>query len=172
MGWFPYLFYSTTYVAEVMANELGHEPDIDKATRAGSFALLIYSTGELSRPRLFADLPVAIVAGTLLPYLNARDRRLLKPPVEDEDADDEDLEIDRVRELVRQWRAEAARQGRPLKLPTSMSGESGMSSDAVSVPFMLRNIWTAGLLLFAAIMGSTFFITKVWQVGSDWMNDV
>jgi solute carrier family 45 protein 1/2/4 len=46
MGWFPYLFYSTTYVAEVMANELGHEPDIDKATRAGSFALLIYSTGK------------------------------------------------------------------------------------------------------------------------------
>lgn len=35
------------------------------------------------------------------------------------------------------------------------------------VPFMLRNIWTAGLLLFAAIMGSTFFITKVWQVGFD-----
>jgi solute carrier family 45 protein 1/2/4 len=47
MGWFPYLFYSTTYVAEVMANELGHEPDIDKATRAGSLALLIYSFGRL-----------------------------------------------------------------------------------------------------------------------------
>ena len=29
---------------------------------------------------------------------------------------------------------------------------------------MLRNIWTSGLLLFAAVMGSTFFITKVWQV--------
>ena len=29
---------------------------------------------------------------------------------------------------------------------------------------MLRNIWTAGLLLFAAVMASTFFITKVWQV--------
>lgn len=55
MGWFPYLFYSTTYVAEVMANELGHEPDIDKATRAGSFALLIYSTGKSSWPWLFAD---------------------------------------------------------------------------------------------------------------------
>lgn len=32
------------------------------------------------------------------------------------------------------------------------------------VPFMLRNIWTAGLVLFGLIMGSTFFITKVWQV--------
>lgn len=47
MGWFPYLFYSTTYVAEVMAHELGHEPDRDKATRAGSLALLIYSFGSL-----------------------------------------------------------------------------------------------------------------------------
>jgi solute carrier family 45 protein 1/2/4 len=46
MGWFPYLFYSTTYVAEVMAHELGHTPDIDKATRAGSLALLIYSFGQ------------------------------------------------------------------------------------------------------------------------------
>ena len=45
MGWFPYLFYSTTYVAEVMAHELGHEPDRDEATRAGSLALLIYSFG-------------------------------------------------------------------------------------------------------------------------------
>lgn len=48
MGWFPYLFYSTTYVAEVMGNELGHEPDTDRATRAGSLALLIYSFGGVS----------------------------------------------------------------------------------------------------------------------------
>lgn len=33
-----------------------------------------------------------------------------------------------------------------------------------TVPFMLRNIWTAGLVLFALIMFSTFFIHKVWQV--------
>ena len=33
-----------------------------------------------------------------------------------------------------------------------------------AVPFMLRNIWTAGLLLFAAVMMSTFFIKTVWQV--------
>ncbi|WWD16814.1 hypothetical protein CI109_101246 [Kwoniella shandongensis] len=145
MGWFPYLFYSTTYVADVMANELRHAPDIDKATRAGSLALLIYSF-------------VAIIAGTLLPYLNARDRRLLKPESEkrrdgeldgEESDDEEDVEMERIREMVQQWKAEAAREGRPLKLPT--------------MPFMLRNIWTAGLVLFGLLMGSTFFITKVWQ---------
>ncbi|WVR04092.1 hypothetical protein IAU60_001091 [Kwoniella sp. DSM 27419] len=145
MGWFPYLFYSTTYVAEVMTHELGHEPDIDKATRAGSLALLIYSF-------------MAIIAGTLLPYLNARDRRLLKPASEkmrvgeegdDDSEDEEDVEMERIREMVQRWKAEAAREGRPLKLPT--------------MPFMLRNIWTAGLLLFGILMMSTFFIATVWQ---------
>ncbi|WRT65410.1 uncharacterized protein IL334_002353 [Kwoniella shivajii] len=145
MGWFPYLFYSTTYVAQVMAQEIGGEPDVDTATRAGSLALLIYSF-------------VAIIAGTLLPYLAARDRRLLKPVAEkirdgelsgDESEDEDDVEMEKIREMVREWKAEAAREGRPLKLPT--------------MPFMLRNIWTAGLLLFGILMGSTFFITKVWQ---------
>ncbi|WWC87557.1 uncharacterized protein L201_002447 [Kwoniella dendrophila CBS 6074] len=145
MGWFPYLFYSTTYVAEVMTHEIGHTPDTDTATRAGSLALLIYSF-------------VAIIAGTLLPYLAARDRRLLKPVSEkirdgelsaDDSEDEDDIEIARIREMVREWKAEAARAGRPLRLPT--------------MPFMLRNIWTAGLLLFGVLMGSTFFITKVWQ---------
>lgn len=46
MGWFPFLFYATTYVENVMSHELGHEADRDEATRAGSFALLIYSFGE------------------------------------------------------------------------------------------------------------------------------
>lgn len=62
-----------------------------------------------------------------MPYLAARDRRLLKPPSEkhgsgetdDEDSDEEDAELERIREMVKQWKAEAARHGRPLKLPTS-----------------------------------------------------
>lgn len=153
MGWFPYLFYSTTYVAEVMAQEIGAEPDPDVATRAGSLALLIYSF-------------VAIIAGTLLPYLAARDRRLLRPDKAvkgkqgkgkvvkinrnprvptgegrdgglsgsageesdgeasgDVDSEEEarDVEMERIREMVREWKMEAARQGRPLKLPTSES---------------------------------------------------
>jgi hypothetical protein len=32
------------------------------------------------------------------------------------------------------------------------------------VPFLLRNIWTSTLLLFAFLMFTTFFINKVWQV--------
>ena len=60
----------------------------------------------------------------MLPYLNQRDKRLLSDSaVEDEDAD---VEVSRIREMVRQWKAEAARQGRKLRLPV--------------MPFMLRNI--------------------------------
>ena len=122
MGWFPYLFYSTTYVAQVMANELGREPDLDKATRAGSLALLIYSFGRPLIARQSLISVVAIAAGTILPYLASRDRRLLGPESEvkhEDDMDEEEAELEHVRELIRQWKAEAARQGRPLRLPAS-----------------------------------------------------
>ncbi|EKM59137.1 uncharacterized protein PHACADRAFT_86979 [Phanerochaete carnosa HHB-10118-sp] len=132
MGWFPFLFYSTTYVGQVMAHELGREPDNDLATRTGEFAMAIYSV-------------VAVIAGILLPRLSQRDSRLLAH----EGDEDEDAEFSRLRATVQQWRAEAARQGMPLKLPF--------------MPFFLRNIWMGAMLLFAAITFSTFFITKVWQ---------
>lgn len=132
MGWFPFLFYSTTYVGQIMAFELGKEPDHDFAIRSGEFAMLIYSI-------------VGVIAGTVLPHLAGRDRRLMghKSDV------DEDAELSRIRETVRQWRVDAARQGKPLRLPV--------------MPFLLRNIWTGALLFFSLLMFSTFFITTVFQ---------
>ncbi|KZT62932.1 MFS general substrate transporter [Calocera cornea HHB12733] len=132
MGWFPFLFYSTTWVGEVMAHEINADPDVDTATRAGELAMLFYSI-------------MAVVAGTLLPYLAQRDQRLL----EGDKDEDEDAETTRIRTMVRSWKVDAARKGEPLKLPT--------------MPFMLRNIWTAALLLYTAVMASTFFIETVWQ---------
>ncbi|BGP51627.1 hypothetical protein JCM10450v2_007577 [Rhodotorula kratochvilovae] len=58
-SWFPFLFYSTTYVAEAFYASLPRgtpPPSADTATRAGSFALLIYAL-------------VSLAAGTVLPYL-------------------------------------------------------------------------------------------------------
>ncbi|KAG9007123.1 hypothetical protein FRB90_009533 [Tulasnella sp. 427] len=138
MGWFPFLFYSTTWVGEIMAYELDRDPDPEEATRKGEFALLIYSL-------------VAVIAGTALPYLAAMDARLLKQiDKEIEDAEAQmDAELVKIRQMVREWKSEAARKGRPLQLPR--------------MPFMLRNIWTAALLLFGVIMMSTFFITTVFQ---------
>jgi len=132
MGWFPFLFYSTTYVGQIMAYELDREPDQDAATRTGEFAMLLYSI-------------VAVAAGALLPRLTRRDTRLLAH----EGDDDEDAELTRLRATVREWRADAARRGRPLQLPY--------------MPFFLRNIWTAALVWFTILTFSTFFITRVYQ---------
>ncbi|KAI0353572.1 MFS general substrate transporter [Trametes cingulata] len=132
MGWFPFLFYSTTYIGQVMAYEMDREPDHDFATRTGAFAMLLYSI-------------VAVAAGTLLPHLTRRDTRLLAH----EGDEDEDTELARLRAQVREWRAEAARHGKPLRLPL--------------MPFFLRNIWTGALLLFTFLTLMTFFVTKVWQ---------
>lgn len=58
MGWFPFLFYSTTWVANVFA--MTHNPADpnfwDNATRAGSYALFFYAI-------------IAVVAGIALPTL-------------------------------------------------------------------------------------------------------
>jgi solute carrier family 45 protein 1/2/4 len=131
MGWFPFLFYATTYMGQIMAYENNAEPNKDVATRTGEFAMLIYSI-------------VAVAAGTLLPHLARRDRRLIS-----REGEDEDVEVTRLRNIVREWRVEAARQGRPLRLPM--------------MPFLLRNIWTGALLLFTIITFSTFFIKTVAQ---------
>ncbi|GAA5856947.1 hypothetical protein JCM9279_005025 [Rhodotorula babjevae] len=58
-SWFPFLFYSTTYVAEALYASVPRgtpPPSADTATRTGSFALLIYAL-------------VSLAAGTFIPYL-------------------------------------------------------------------------------------------------------
>ncbi len=94
---------------------------------------------------LFIFRVVGVVAGIILPHLANRDRRLLghKSDV------DGDAEIARLRDLVRQWRIDAARAGKPLELPV--------------MPFLLRNIWTGALLFFGLLTFSTFFISTVVQ---------
>ncbi|KAJ7068403.1 MFS general substrate transporter [Mycena amicta] len=132
MGWFPFLFYATTYMGQIMAEELNEEPDPDLATRKGELAMLIYSI-------------VAVVSGTILPHLANRDRRLMAHQGDD----DADAELTRIRGMVREWKIDAARQGKPLRLPV--------------MPFLLRNIWTGALLLFSVLTMSTFFIHTVIQ---------
>lgn len=88
---------------------------------------------------------VAVIAGSLLPELARRDQRLLAHEGDEE----EDAELVRLRNTVREWRAEAASKGKPLKLPR--------------MPFMLRNIWTGAMLLFTVLTFSTFFVSTVVQ---------
>ena len=142
-----------------MAMEIDSEPTVADATRSGYVALLVFSIGKQppSEPA-FDSLPsaVSVTAGTILPYLAARDSRLLRQRLDgdgdvDDDDVDEDEEISRIRAMVRSWKAEASRMGKPLRLP--------------AMPFMLRNIWTIGLLLFGILMSCTVFGRTVGQVG-------
>lgn len=140
---------STTYVGQVMAHEIGKEPDAEYATRMGERALLFYSIGTLlvdshtlvDRAQTFA---VGVLAGTLLPHLATRDRRILARY----ESETQDEELNYLRKLVREWRAESASKG-PLRLPM--------------MPFLLRNIWMGAMLLFSFLSFSTFFITTVAQ---------
>ncbi|GAA5973043.1 hypothetical protein JCM11641_000380 [Rhodosporidiobolus odoratus] len=56
MGLFPFLFYSSTYVSDVMASSEGGNPDGDTASRAGSLALLYYAL-------------IALLFASILPWL-------------------------------------------------------------------------------------------------------
>lgn len=89
---------------------------------------------------------VGVISGAVLPHLAGRDRRLLGRKTDV----DEDAEISRLRGTVRKWKVDAARQGKPLKLPV--------------MPFLLRNIWTGALLLFTFLTFMTFFVETVAQV--------
>lgn len=65
-SWFPFLFYSTTYVSETLFTSLplssSPPPSPDTATRAGSLALLLYAL-------------VALLAGALLPWISTLGRK-------------------------------------------------------------------------------------------------
>ncbi len=63
---------------------------------------------------------------------------------------DEDAEITRIRNTIREWRAEAARRGKPLRLPV--------------MPFLLRNIWMGAMLWFSLLMLCTVLVKTVTQV--------
>lgn len=116
----------------------------------GDLALLWFSIGTKSSTIFTSEFTdsrvlVAVIAGTLLPHLSRRDQKLL---AQDGD-EDEDVEMARLRRMVQEWRAEAARKGEPLRLPR--------------MPFMLRNIWMAAMILFTVLTFSTAFITTLTQ---------
>jgi len=57
MGWFPFLFFSTTWIAEIYLHWYPNDPDfLVNAARAGSFGLLMYSF-------------VSVAAAMILPQL-------------------------------------------------------------------------------------------------------
>ena len=111
-----------------MAREKNAEPDSEYATRVGALSMLLNSI-------------VAVVAGAVLPYLSRRDKRLLR--VQDEDEEEEAI---RLRGMIYEWRAEAAKKGKKMRLPT--------------VPVLYRTIWIGALMLFTVLTMATFLVTS------------
>jgi len=115
-----------------MAREKNAEPDAEYATRVGALGMLFNSM-------------VAVVAGSVLPYFSRRDKRLLR--VQDEDEEEETI---RLRALICEWRSEAEKKGKSMRLPT--------------LPVSYRTIWIGALVLFTILSMSTFLVTSTLGV--------
>ncbi|GAA6018292.1 hypothetical protein JCM10207_000793 [Rhodosporidiobolus poonsookiae] len=108
-AWFPFLFYSTTYISETLYASLppsSPPPSADDATRLGSLALLLYALVSLAAGAL---LPALTTLGTSFPSLPRR------------------------------------------------VGPAGRTVLAALTP---RNMWTAGLGMYAAGMVATFWVGR------------
>ncbi|KAN0064842.1 hypothetical protein ACQY0O_001899 [Thecaphora frezii] len=152
MGWFPFLFYSTTFVLQIYdarANQLSHNKEDDAKAERGSFAMLMFAI-------------VALVSGALLPTLSlARDRQSggIALDTSDEQGDEalgavEDLEERSVSELDATMRALHGRPSMTLGQRIRRGLKYGIT---------LRTFWTMASVLFAVLMMATFFVDTVEQ---------
>jgi solute carrier family 45, member 1/2/4 len=166
IGWFPFLFYITTYIGQLHVNPF-LEPDLtddeieklwEKATRVGTLALLIYAI-------------VSFLANLLLPFV-------VEPSYV---AGPEPDEIDALREPVSPALSRRSRSSSLGALPFSAS-TANLGSYPPSSPhdssfsrsqnflsrqlsslrihnLTLRRTWILSHILFATCMFATFFIS-------------
>ncbi|KAJ5609678.1 hypothetical protein N7528_010245 [Penicillium herquei] len=168
VGWFPFLFYSTTYIGQLYVNPIFQEnPNLpedqinkawEDATRVGTFALLIYAV-------------ISFTANTVLPMFVVP---TYQPAVEG---------------LADDYERDASLDGEPSErprrlsisaMPTGIASEplldatpgKGINEDKpawfarLQIPGLtLRRTWLLSHVLFAICTFSTFFISS-YQVGS------
>lgn len=167
VGWFPFLFYSTTYVGQLYVNpifqENPHLPEdqIDKAwedaTRIGTFALLIYAV-------------ISFTANTVLPIFVVP---TYQPTVEViAHQDDLNASFDNEEEHSRRVSISAMSTG--VTSEPLLDAHSGKNMDdgkstwlsRLQIPGLtLRRTWLMSHILFAICTFSTFFISS-YQAGS------
>ncbi|KAJ1960938.1 hypothetical protein IWQ62_004040, partial [Dispira parvispora] len=129
MGWFPVLFYSTTWVVEVIGRTLPPgsptmDPDfLDRATRVGSFALFLWSLASLA-------------ASVVLPWLVTEAR-----VHSDEDTEQRPfLSVSDSPRVTSWWRA-------PMEVCRRWLPQVGM-----------RRLYTFSHIMFSLVMFSTYFV--------------
>lgn len=167
VGWFPFLFYSSTYVGQLYVNPIfaGNQSlskdDIDraweKATRVATFALLLYAI-------------ISFLANTLLPLLvvstyDTAPRKDSRRPSFDSAFDEESPAARRLSFSS----MPTGNASEPLLDPASVRQETEGKPTWLSnlqIPGLtLRQVWFLSHLLFAVCMFSTIFIYS-HQAGS------
>ncbi|EPY51503.1 alpha-glucoside transporter Sut1 [Schizosaccharomyces cryophilus OY26] len=177
-GWFPFLFYITTYVGTLFLRHApkGHEEDWDMATRQGSFALLLFAI-------------VSLASNTALPLL-------LEHEGDDDDDDDDDDDETATEESSRAYerhlrpaeyiprssaepsersslRSEPTEAPSPAPsastsrlqrmMPSNHSIISTFSTKVQIKGLTLPNLWLFSHVLFGICMLSTFFLGTSWE---------
>ncbi|KAG5293446.1 sucrose transporter [Histoplasma capsulatum G186AR] len=169
VGWFPFLFYSTTYIGQLYVNpifeERPHLPpeDIDEAwvaaTRVGTFALLIYAI-------------ISFAASIILPLLvvpTYRPAILTPKSVASPTRQHPYLSRRKSASTISITVSSAALSLPPPQLSKPLElteRESPSLLSCLQIPgFTLRRAWLMSHILFTICMFSTFFI-KTPQAGT------
>lgn len=143
VGWFPFLFYSTTYIGQLYVNPIFEkEPGLsnreidqawEKATRMGTFAMLIYAI-------------ISFVANITLPVFVVPSYK----PIAQREGFSEDEEPS--------LGADSPRRGTTIQ---NRGGDDDTPAwlKRFQIPgFTLRRVWLLSHVLFAVCMFSTFFV--------------
>lgn len=163
VGWFPFLFYSTTYIGQLYVNPIFEkhrdltEDEINQAwedaTRIATFALLI-------------DSIVCLAANVILPLLVVPSyKKIAVPAPVDRDVLAEDTEPELPRRTSFSGMPMGTASEPLLEGHTSVRGEEQDEERSIlsrlRIPGLtLRRTWLLSHLLFAICMFSTFFITS------------
>ncbi|KAJ5574016.1 uncharacterized protein N7459_008443 [Penicillium hispanicum] len=165
VGWFPFLFYSTTYVGQLYVNPIfAKHPDlpehqIDKtwedATRIGTFALLIYAV-------------ISFTANAILPLFVVPTYRTTAQDLADYQGGDGIVDEEEETSQSRRLSFSSVQTGavaEPLldtatTKPIDSEGKPTWLSCLKIPGLTLRRTWLLSHILFAVCTFSTFFISS------------
>ncbi|WPH00729.1 Hypothetical protein R9X50_00355900 [Acrodontium crateriforme] len=157
LGWFPFLFYTTTYIAEIYIDSLSQAnpnmtlDEIDKAwekgTRVGTFALLMFAL-------------VTFMTSVLLPFFVAKTYRTPLTP-EDTAPTTSILDSIRASQLTYNPTSPSYKLGFPSGDPVALLFDlrDQLPRSVELSWFTLRRAWMFSHLVFTLLTWSTFFIS-------------
>ncbi|KAJ6164459.1 hypothetical protein N7470_003131 [Penicillium chermesinum] len=171
-GWFPFLYYSSTYVGQLYVNPIfAKHPDLprdqidktwEEATRVGTFALLIYAI-------------VSFAANMILPLFVVPTYETVLPNIADQEDNFEDLVADEEENEhnarssfsgARTGTGSAPLLGRTNAKATVESDKKPSWLTKLQVPGLtLRRTWISSHILFAFCAFCTIFVSS-YQAGS------